>query len=118
MSQIILTYKDNGSLKTMNSYTEAAKRGQITVKNIKNGIRVEYEEGWINIGGSAAEGQMSDVGGNPLRRAGDAEGLVGMRGGVAAQRPSVGGAAHCGWVERNPPVGRCDSEYDLVGAVG
>lgn len=49
LSQIVLTYKDNGNLKTMNSYTEAAKRGQIEVKNIKNGIRMEYAIGEIMV---------------------------------------------------------------------
>lgn len=43
LSQIIVTYKDSeDNEKTMNSFTEAALRGQITVKNIKNGVRVEY----------------------------------------------------------------------------
>jgi len=42
LSQIILTYTDNGVTKTMYSFEEAALRNQITVKNIKNGIRVEY----------------------------------------------------------------------------
>ncbi len=45
LSQIILTYEDNGSTKTMNSYVEAALRGQINIKNIKGGIRVEYTMG-------------------------------------------------------------------------
>jgi hypothetical protein len=45
LSQIALKYTDNGVEKTMYSYTEAAKRGQITVKNIKNGIRMEYSIG-------------------------------------------------------------------------
>ncbi|MBE6541392.1 MAG: hypothetical protein E7672_02980 [Ruminococcaceae bacterium] len=42
LSQVIITFLDNGVEKTMNSYEEAALRGQITMKNIKNGIRVEY----------------------------------------------------------------------------
>lgn len=42
LSQLIITYLENDVQKTMNSYTEAALRGQITKKNIKNGIRVEY----------------------------------------------------------------------------
>lgn len=42
MSQIIITYEDNGKTKTYNSYTYATERDQITVKNIRNGIRVEY----------------------------------------------------------------------------
>ncbi len=45
LSQILLTYLDNGSKKDMNSYVEAALRGQITLKNIKNGVRVEYAIG-------------------------------------------------------------------------
>ncbi len=42
MSQLIITYLENDVQKTMNSYYEAALRNQITKKNIKNGIRVEY----------------------------------------------------------------------------
>lgn len=42
LSQLIITYLENDVQKTMNSYTEAALRGQIVKKNIKNGIRVEY----------------------------------------------------------------------------
>ncbi len=43
LSQIILRYTNNENTEvTMYSYEEAAKRGQITVKNVKNGIRVEY----------------------------------------------------------------------------
>ncbi len=45
LSQILITYLDNGSKRDMNSYVEAALRGQITMKNIKNGIRVEYAVG-------------------------------------------------------------------------
>lgn len=45
LSQIILTYETNGSTKTMLSYVEAALRGQIKIKNIKGGIRVEYTMG-------------------------------------------------------------------------
>ncbi len=45
LSQILITYIDNGQTKTMNSYTDAALRGQIQLKNIKNGIRVEYTIG-------------------------------------------------------------------------
>lgn len=45
MSQIIINYKDNDVSKDMNSYEEAALRGQITLKNIKGGIRVEYTMG-------------------------------------------------------------------------
>lgn len=45
MSQIIVTYIDNDAKKQMNSFVDAAQRGQITVKYIKNGIRVEYSIG-------------------------------------------------------------------------
>ncbi len=47
MSQIAVTYEANGTKSTMYSYKEAALRDQITVKNIKNGIRVEYTIGEI-----------------------------------------------------------------------
>ena len=42
LSQIILKYTDNGKSKQMNSYKDAALNGQITVKRIKGGVRVEY----------------------------------------------------------------------------
>jgi len=43
LSQIIIKYSNNeGNELSMYSYVEAAKREQIKVKNIKNGIRVEY----------------------------------------------------------------------------
>ena len=45
MSQIIVTYMDNDAKKKMNSFVDAAQRGQITVKHIKNGVRVEYSIG-------------------------------------------------------------------------
>ncbi len=45
LSQLIITFLDNGTTKTMNSYTEAALRGQIKKSNIKNGIRVAYSLG-------------------------------------------------------------------------
>ncbi len=45
MSQIIVTYMDNDAKKEMNSFVDAAQRGQITVKHVKNGIRVEYSIG-------------------------------------------------------------------------
>ena len=45
LSQLIITYLDNGVEKTMNSYVEAALRGQIYMKPIKDGIRVEYAIG-------------------------------------------------------------------------
>lgn len=45
MSQIMIRYTDNDTEKDMYSFEEAAMRGQIKVKNIKNGIRVEYSIG-------------------------------------------------------------------------
>ncbi len=42
LSQIMITFLENDVQKPMNSYKEAALRNQITKKNIKNGIRVEY----------------------------------------------------------------------------
>ena len=45
MSQIIISYVDNGVTKEMTSYAEAALRDQIILKNIKTGIRVEYTIG-------------------------------------------------------------------------
>ena len=45
MSQLVVTYLDNGTEKVFNSYAEAAQRGQIKVKNIKHGVRVEYTIG-------------------------------------------------------------------------
>ena len=49
MSQIILKYRDGeGNEKTLNSYTDAAIKGQIIVKKIKGGLRVEYAIGEIS----------------------------------------------------------------------
>lgn len=46
MSQIVMEYVDSENLvSSFNSYTDAALKGQITVKSIKNGIRVEYAIG-------------------------------------------------------------------------
>jgi len=45
LSQIIINYTQNNVAKEMVSYTDAALRGQITLKNIKGGIRVEYTVG-------------------------------------------------------------------------
>lgn len=45
LSQLQIKYLDNDQEKTMDSYVEAALRGQIIQKNIKNGIRVEYAIG-------------------------------------------------------------------------
>ena len=45
MSQIVFTYQDNSAEIDLNSYTHAALKKQITVKPIKNGLRVEYAIG-------------------------------------------------------------------------
>ena len=46
LSQIIVTFTDsNGQERVFTSYEQAAERGQITIENIKNGIRVEYAIG-------------------------------------------------------------------------
>ncbi len=47
LSQIVIGYTSNEStmINTFNSYTDAAQNNQIKVKNIKNGIRVEYTIG-------------------------------------------------------------------------
>ncbi len=45
LSQLAVTYENNNVESTMYSYDEAALRGQIVRKNIKNGIRVEYTIG-------------------------------------------------------------------------
>ena len=44
LSQIILTYTGNNG-KTLNSYTDAVMKGQVTAKAIKNGVRIEYAIG-------------------------------------------------------------------------
>ncbi|MBO7360336.1 MAG: hypothetical protein J6V48_04330 [Clostridia bacterium] len=45
MSQLMVRYVDNDTEKEMYSFEEAAMNGQIKIKNIKNGIRVEYSIG-------------------------------------------------------------------------
>lgn len=45
LSQIIVNYTDNDKHLEFNSYEMSALRNQIKVKNIKNGIRVEYTLG-------------------------------------------------------------------------
>ena len=48
LSQVVVKYQDitqNNAENTFYSFTEAAKREQIDVRNIKNGIRVEYSIG-------------------------------------------------------------------------
>ena len=44
-SQVVIKYTDNDTEKTMNSFTEAASRGQVKFEYIKNGVRVEYSIG-------------------------------------------------------------------------
>lgn len=49
MAQIILKYRDaENNEKMLNSYTDSALKGQLTVKNIKGGLRVEYAIGEIS----------------------------------------------------------------------
>lgn len=45
LSQVLLSYDDAGTDTDMNSYEEAALRGQITLKYITDGIRVDYAMG-------------------------------------------------------------------------
>ena len=45
LSQITIKYTDNASELEMYSFVEACQRGQINVKKIKNGVRVEYTMG-------------------------------------------------------------------------
>ncbi len=45
LSQIVLTYSGGGTTKTLTSYTDAVQKGQVTLKTIKNGVRVEYAIG-------------------------------------------------------------------------
>lgn len=42
MSQLIIKYEDNGTEKTLDSYSSAALREQVNVKKTKTGVRVEY----------------------------------------------------------------------------
>ena len=49
LSQIEVSFVDNESkTQTFTSFVEAAARGQIAVKNMKNGVRVEYTMGRLN----------------------------------------------------------------------
>lgn len=48
MSQLIISYVENGAEYTYDSFTEAVSRGQIKIKNMRNGIRVEYSIGREN----------------------------------------------------------------------
>ena len=45
LSQLIIQYVDNGTTKYLYSFEEAALREQISVINIKNGVRIEYTIG-------------------------------------------------------------------------
>jgi len=45
LSQLIVKYTDNGKTNTFTSYEQAARRGQISIERIKNGIRIEYSLG-------------------------------------------------------------------------
>lgn len=45
LSQITIKYTDNAQELEMFSFVEACERGQIVVKKIKNGVRVEYSMG-------------------------------------------------------------------------
>ncbi|MBR2986785.1 MAG: hypothetical protein IKC63_02070 [Clostridia bacterium] len=49
LSQVLISYKDQtGAMKTMDSFSEAAQRGQIVMQDIKNGVRVEYVIGRLD----------------------------------------------------------------------
>ena len=45
LSQLIIQYVDNGTTKYLYSFEEAALREQISIVNIKNGVRIEYTIG-------------------------------------------------------------------------
>ncbi len=45
LSQINISYNDNGQSNTYNSFEHAALLGQITVKKLRGGVRVEYSIG-------------------------------------------------------------------------
>ncbi len=45
LSQVLISYKDSGVQKTYSSYKDCVTLGQIKVKNLKNGVRVEYAVG-------------------------------------------------------------------------
>lgn len=50
LSQVFISFKDmlNGNVnRDMNSFADAAQYGQINVKNIKNGVRIEYTLGKV-----------------------------------------------------------------------
>ncbi len=45
LSQVNISYNDNGQANSYNSFTNAALLGQITVKKLRGGVRVEYSIG-------------------------------------------------------------------------
>ena len=45
LSQLVVQYVDNGTTKYLYSFEEAALREQISIVNIKNGVRIEYTIG-------------------------------------------------------------------------
>lgn len=45
LSQLLVKYTENSTEVEFNSYNDAAKNGQITIKNIRSGLRVEYTLG-------------------------------------------------------------------------
>ncbi len=48
LSQILINYTENGTAKEYSSYEHAAALGQIIIKDIKDGVRVEYTIGRAN----------------------------------------------------------------------
>ena len=48
LSQILVNYIENGTAKSYSSYEHAAALGQIIIKDIKSGVRVEYTIGRAN----------------------------------------------------------------------
>ena len=45
LSQVLISYSDSGVSKSYTSYKDCVMLGQIKVKNLKNGVRVEYAVG-------------------------------------------------------------------------
>ncbi len=45
ISQILITYSENGVSDTYNSFEDCVMLGQLKIKNLKNGVRVEYAIG-------------------------------------------------------------------------
>ena len=48
MSQILIEYTGSNGIGEVNTFTDAALKGQLKVKSIKNGIRVEYSIGELS----------------------------------------------------------------------